>query len=69
MDKEEIKMKEKIKDVIACVGFIILAIGASSADSESLLIPFVITLTGASILYFAAKDYEYEYEEDEEDDY
>lgn len=59
--------KITLRDVVSCIGFLIFSLGASMADSESLLIPTVVTFTGLFIFYFAAKGYEEE-EEDYEDD-
>lgn len=56
-----------LRDVASFIGFLIFSLGASMADSESLLIPTVVTFTGLFIMYFAAKGYEEE-EEDYEDD-
>lgn len=45
-----------MRDVIFAIGFILLSIGASCADSECLLIPIVITFTGALLMYFGSKE-------------
>lgn len=46
-----------LRDVASFIGFLIFSLGASMADSESLLIPTVVTFTGLFIMYFAAKGY------------
>lgn len=68
-DHERSKTMERrtLRNVASFIGFLIFSLGACMADSESLLIPTVVTFTGLFILYFAAKGYEYE-EEDYEDD-
>lgn len=40
-------MKEK---ALSTLGLLLLAVGGSSADSECILIPFLITLAGAFLL-------------------
>ena len=45
-----------MKRAIMSIGFILLAIGVSCADSECLLIPIVITFTGALLMYFGSKE-------------
>lgn len=47
-------LKEKIMTYIGLPMFII---GASSADSECLLIPVVLALTGAMLLYIGTRSY------------
>lgn len=42
-------MKEKI---LTGMAWTLLAVGVSTADSECILIPFLITLTGALLLHF-----------------
>lgn len=42
-------MREKILGGIA---WTLLAVGVSTADSECILIPFALTLTGALLLHF-----------------
>lgn len=60
-------MKKKIKDAIAYIGFMVFLIGASSAESESLLIPTILTFSGL-ITFYIATDGGKCYEEDEPDD-
>lgn len=38
------------------IGLTLLAIGGSMADSDCLIIPFVITGAGAAMLYIAARE-------------
>lgn len=45
-----------MRDVIFAIGFILLSIGVSCADSECLLIPIAITFTGALMMYFGSKE-------------
>ena len=45
-----------MKRVIMSIGWILLTLGVSCADSECLLIPIVITLTGALMMYFGSKE-------------
>lgn len=37
------------------IGWILLALGVSCADSENLLIPTVIVITGSLMMYFGSK--------------
>ena len=41
--------------IIFVIGFILMSIGVSCADSECLLIPIVITFTGLLMMYFSSK--------------
>lgn len=41
---------------IMIIGWILLAIGVSCADSECLLIPTVSVITGALLMYFGSKE-------------
>lgn len=41
--------------LLMSIGWILLAGGMSSADSESMLIPTVMTFTGAIMIYFESK--------------
>ena len=38
------------------IGWILLAIGVSCADSECLIIPIVMAITGALLMYFGSKE-------------
>lgn len=38
------------------IGFILLALGVSCADSECLLIPTLMTFSGALLMYFGSKE-------------
>lgn len=42
--------------VIMSIGWILLAIGVSCADSECLLIPTISVITGALLMYFGSKE-------------
>lgn len=45
-----------MKRVIMSIGWILLALGVSCADSECLLIPTAITFSGALMMYFGSKE-------------
>ena len=45
-----------MRDVIFAIGFILLSIGASCADSECLLIPIAVTFTGALLMLFGSNE-------------
>ena len=45
-----------MKRAIMSIGFILLAIGVSCADSEGLLIPTISVITGALLMYFGSKE-------------
>ena len=59
--------KITLRDVVSCIGFLILSLGVCMADSESLLIPTVVTFTGLFIMCFAARGYDEEGEDYEDD--
>lgn len=48
------------KDIITKVGFVLLILGVSAADSEKLIIPFAMMLVGALMLLIGASDYDSE---------
>ena len=41
---------------IMIIGWILLAIGVSCADSECLLIPTVLAFSGSLLMYFGSKE-------------
>ena len=41
--------------IIMSIGWVLLAIGVSCADSECLLIPTISVITGALLMYFGSK--------------
>ena len=41
---------------ITMIGLILLALGVSCADSECLLIPTLMTFSGALLMYFGSKE-------------
>lgn len=55
--------RRTLRNVASFIGILFFSLGACMADSESLLIPTVVTFTGLFIMYFAAKGYEEEEEE------
>lgn len=42
--------------IILSIGLILMAIGVSCADSECLLIPTVIVITGSLMMYFSSRE-------------
>ena len=59
-------MKKIIKNIITLIGLAMFMLGVSSADSECLLFPIGMTLTGLSILYWMYGDWREESEEADE---
>ena len=59
--------RRTLRNAASFIGFLIFSLGACMADSESLLIPTVVTFTGLFIMYFAAKGYDEEGEDYEDD--
>jgi len=49
------RMISRIKDVGATLGFSLLMFGASGMDSESILIPAIISIVGVLMLLVATK--------------
>lgn len=58
-------MKEIIKNIITVIGIALFALGMSTADSECLLVPFVLLLAGGGILFWSTKDIRKQLEEEE----
>ena len=56
-------MKEIIRKITTAIGVGMFIIGVCSADSESLIVPLVLTFGGLAILY---PNYKY-YEENEDE--
>lgn len=55
----------KLMDIVQKMGFVLLMIGVSGMDSDNLIIPVILTLAGAIIL-FVTSAMEYESGEEEE---
>ena len=45
-----------MRNLIFAIGFILLALGTSCADSECIIIPIVMAITGALLMYFGSKE-------------
>lgn len=45
-----------MKRAIMSIGFILMAIGVSCADSKCLLIPTAIVITGSLMMYFGSRE-------------
>lgn len=43
-------------NIMMSIGLILLALGVSCADSECLLIPTLMTFSGALLMYFGSKE-------------
>lgn len=52
--------------VLMGIGLVLLTIGVSTADSNNVIIPFVLALAGAMCLFIGQNSVELEEEEDEE---
>ena len=48
--------ERKMNKIILSLGWILMAIGVSCADSECLLIPTISVITGALLMYFGSKE-------------
>lgn len=45
-----------MRNILMGIGFMMLAVGVSIADSDSLIIPIVLTISGSLIMLFASKE-------------
>ena len=45
-----------MRNVLMSLGMLMLAVGVSIADSESLIIPIILTIVGSLIMMFASKE-------------
>lgn len=54
-----------IRDIIGCIGFMLLMLGAMCAESESLVIPFLMIIIGGAMMLLTQSDEEDEEAQDE----